>query len=140
MVAEHVEPGRPSTGEDPVFALHRGGKMEIAGTVPLRDAAARPGDAVMQVEGVARLLASFPGMMRRPRHPPPFIHRTQVREGKRGETLGISISLIGLWFVRAFGGLESAPSQFASSEYSGIIMARHGGAAREGTRLDAWLM
>nr|WP_281290711.1 NADP-dependent malic enzyme [Streptomyces sedi] len=28
----------PEPGLDPVFALHRGGKMEVAGTVPLRDA------------------------------------------------------------------------------------------------------
>lgn len=53
------------------------------------------------VEAVGRLLGAFPGMMRRPRNPPPFIHRTQVREGNRRETLGIAISLIGLWFVRA---------------------------------------
>jgi malate dehydrogenase (oxaloacetate-decarboxylating) len=40
MVATDIEarPDLPDPGDDPVFALHRGGKMEVAATVPLRDA------------------------------------------------------------------------------------------------------
>ncbi|MGH3425120.1 MAG: NAD-dependent malic enzyme, partial [Nocardioidaceae bacterium] len=40
MVAEYVETAsrRDVRSADPVFALHEGGKMQIAGTVPLRDA------------------------------------------------------------------------------------------------------
>ncbi|MGA9100626.1 NAD(P)-dependent malic enzyme, partial [Aeromicrobium sp.] len=39
MVATDID-ARPDTPDpdDPVFALHRGGKMEVAATVPLRDA------------------------------------------------------------------------------------------------------
>jgi malate dehydrogenase (oxaloacetate-decarboxylating) len=41
MVATDIDarPDVPDPGDDPVFALHRGGKMEVAATVPLRDAA-----------------------------------------------------------------------------------------------------
>lgn len=40
MVATDIDarPDLPDPGDDPVFALHRGGKMEVAATVPLRDA------------------------------------------------------------------------------------------------------
>jgi malate dehydrogenase (oxaloacetate-decarboxylating) len=40
MVATDIEarPDVPEPEDDPVFALHRGGKMEVASTVPLRDA------------------------------------------------------------------------------------------------------
>ena len=40
MVATDFDarPDIPDPGDDPVFALHRGGKMEVAATVPLRDA------------------------------------------------------------------------------------------------------
>jgi len=40
MVATDIDarPDVPDPEDDPVFALHRGGKMEVAATVPLRDA------------------------------------------------------------------------------------------------------
>jgi len=40
MVATDIEapPDLPDPEDDPVFALHRGGKMEVVSTVPLRDA------------------------------------------------------------------------------------------------------
>ncbi len=40
MVATDIDarPDVPDREDDPVFALHRGGKMEVASTVPLRDA------------------------------------------------------------------------------------------------------
>ena len=40
MVATDIDarPDVPDPEDDPVFALHRGGKMEVASTVPLRDA------------------------------------------------------------------------------------------------------
>jgi malate dehydrogenase (oxaloacetate-decarboxylating) len=40
MVATDIDAptGVPDPEDDPVFALHRGGKMEVAATVPLRDA------------------------------------------------------------------------------------------------------
>jgi len=40
MVTTDIDarPDLPDPGDDPVFALHRGGKMEVAATVPLRDA------------------------------------------------------------------------------------------------------
>ncbi len=40
MVATDIDApaGVPEPEDDPVFALHRGGKMEVAATVPLRDA------------------------------------------------------------------------------------------------------
>ncbi|HKY56558.1 MAG TPA: NADP-dependent malic enzyme [Aeromicrobium sp.] len=40
MVATDIDapPDVPEPEDDPVFALHRGGKMEVAATVPLRDA------------------------------------------------------------------------------------------------------
>jgi len=40
MVATDIDarPDLPDPEDDPVFALHRGGKMEVAATVPLRDA------------------------------------------------------------------------------------------------------
>jgi malate dehydrogenase (oxaloacetate-decarboxylating) len=53
MVATHMDLHTDTTEpEDPVFALHRGGKMEIAATVPLRDAADL---AMSYTPGVARV-------------------------------------------------------------------------------------
>ncbi|MCW2825388.1 MAG: NAD-dependent malic enzyme [Aeromicrobium sp.] len=53
MVATDIDLHTDSTDpEDPVFALHRGGKMEIAATVPLRDAADL---AMSYTPGVARV-------------------------------------------------------------------------------------
>ena len=39
MVATDIDITTPLDPDDPVFSLHRGGKMAIAATVPLRDAA-----------------------------------------------------------------------------------------------------
>ena len=53
MVATEADMHTPTTDpDDPIFALHRGGKMEIAATVPLRDAADL---AMCYTPGVARV-------------------------------------------------------------------------------------
>jgi malate dehydrogenase (oxaloacetate-decarboxylating) len=54
MVATDIDarPDVPDPEDDPVFALHRGGKMEVASTVPLRDA---DDLALSYTPGVARV-------------------------------------------------------------------------------------
>ena len=61
--AHEQAPETSATAETPVFALHRGGKMEIASTVPLRD---RADLSLAYTPGVAEVciaIAENPGFL-----------------------------------------------------------------------------
>lgn len=60
-----------------------------------------PSNAYPQVELVTRLLASFPGLLKKPTTAPPFIHRRRLLPGKRAEPLANVTALVHMTSVKS---------------------------------------
>jgi len=89
-----------------------------------------------QSELVARLISTFPAMLKRPAYPPPFIHNSQLVAGKRGESLANALALVHLWTVRTDENRRFVASMLAM-EWERLVKAIESDRLEERARLEA---
>jgi hypothetical protein len=89
-----------------------------------------------QSELVARLISTFPAMLKRPAHPPPFIHNSQLVAGKRGESLANALALVHLWTVRTDENRRFVASMLAM-EWERLVKALDSDRLEERAKLEA---